>query len=82
MIVVAAKKLVYEDVPQPRPRDDEVLVRVYAAGVSPIDLSWPGTARIEPGTNQSMPIIPGHEMSGIVEEIGTRVIGVKTGDAV
>jgi NADPH:quinone reductase-like Zn-dependent oxidoreductase len=76
------KQLVYEDVPQPRPRDDEVLVRVYAAGVTPVELTWPGTARIEPGTNQSMPIIPGHEMSGIVEEIGTRVIGVKTGDAV
>ena len=39
------KQLVYEDVPQPRPRDDEVLVRVYAAGVTPVEQALRGLNR-------------------------------------
>lgn len=68
--------------PRPHPREEEVLVHVYATGVTPTELIWPSTTRIDPDTNQPIPIIPGHEMSGIVEEIGTRVTDVKIGDAV
>jgi NADPH:quinone reductase-like Zn-dependent oxidoreductase len=64
------KQLVYEDVPRPHPREEEVLVHVYATGVTPTELIWPGTKRIDPDTNQPIPIIPGHEMSGIIEEMG------------
>lgn len=76
------KQLVYEDVPRPHPREEEVLVHVYATGVTPTELIWPGTTRIDPDTNQPIPIIPGHEMSGIIEEIGTKVTDMKIGDAI
>jgi len=35
--------LVYEDIPAPEPREGEVLVRVYATGITPMELSWQTT---------------------------------------
>jgi NADPH:quinone reductase-like Zn-dependent oxidoreductase len=70
--------LVYEDIPPPRPREGEVMVRVYATGITPMELTW----KTSTGAVRPLPIIPGHELSGIVSEVGPGVTDVAIGDAV
>lgn len=70
--------LVYEDIPAPEPKEGEVLVRVHATGITPLELSWQTSS----GTVRPLPIIPGHELSGIVTQVGPGVTEVAVGDAV
>jgi NADPH:quinone reductase-like Zn-dependent oxidoreductase len=61
--------LKYEDIPRPRPRRGEVLIRVNAAGVNPVD--W----KVREGylkdlQQRSLPLIPGWDLSGVVEKAG------------
>lgn len=58
-------KLVYEDVCMPVPEEDEVLVKIKACGVCGSDIP-----RIFETGTYHFPTIPGHEMSGIVEDVG------------
>src|SRR6267154_2891603 len=71
----------YEGAPRPEPQAGEVLVRVHAAGVNPIDWKvreghmkdfWP----------HKFPLILGWDLSGVVEEIGAGVSRFKKGDEV
>src|SRR6476469_2747249 len=73
--------LQYEDAPRPQPQAGEVLIRVHAAGVNPIDWKvreghmkdfWP----------HKFPLILGWDLSGVVEELGKRVSRFKIGDEV
>src|SRR6266436_177428 len=73
--------LKYEDAPRPKPQAGEVLVRVHAAGVNPIDWKvreghmkdfWP----------HKFPLILGWDLSGVVEELGRGVSRFKIGDEV
>lgn len=58
-----------EEVPRPEPGPGEVLVRVKEAGICGTDKAfYKGTYR--PG---KLPIIPGHEVAGVVEEVGEGV---------
>src|ERR1700704_6430782 len=73
--------LVVNDVPTPTISRDEILVRVKSTAVNHIDLvKASGTVR------QILPIdlpwIPGHEFSGVVEQIGSDVAAYAPGDAV
>src|SRR5438132_1594298 len=59
----------YEDAPRPQPQAGEVLVRVHAAGVNPID--W----KVREGEMKDFwphefPLILGWDLSGVVEELG------------
>ncbi len=72
------EQLVYEDAPQPQPAEGEVLVRVYAAGVSSQELTWSTTWQTAAGAERRLPI-PSHEVSGVVVGAGRRVAGVATG---
>ncbi len=65
--------LVYEDGPQPTPGKGEVLVRVAAASVTPTDLTWNTTWQTPSGQDRPLPIIPGHDFSGVVAELGEGV---------
>jgi NADPH:quinone reductase-like Zn-dependent oxidoreductase len=70
--------LVYEEnVMQPRPKEGELLVKVYATGVTPNEINW---IWYHPGI--SLPIILGHELSGIVEEVDSKVTNQRVGEAV
>src|SRR5689334_23651840 len=74
-------QLVLEDVPTPTIARDEILVKIKSTAVNHIDLvEASGTAR------QILPIdlpwIPGHEFSGVVEQIGSDVAACSPGDAV
>ncbi|CAJ37678.1 predicted NADPH:quinone reductase (alcohol dehydrogenase superfamily) [Methanocella arvoryzae MRE50] len=71
----------YEDVPRPEAGAGEVLVRIRAAGVNPVD--W----KIRAGYMREMfrdrlPMIPGVDMAGVVEEVGGDITGFKAGDKV
>src|SRR5437764_5764769 len=73
--------LKFEDVPRPGPKEDEALVRVIASGVNPADpLTLSGKYAREFGTH--LPLIPGYEIAGVVEKVGTNVTKLKVGDAV
>ena len=65
-------RLAYEDAPQPRPGAGEVLVRVYATGVIATELTWVPTYQTKAGSVRELPI-PGHDLSGVVEEVGPGV---------
>src|SRR6476620_3414420 len=73
--------LQYEDAPRPQPQAGEVLVRVHAATVNPIDWNvreghmkdlWP----------HKLPLILGWDLSGVVEELGRDAARFKIGDEV
>ncbi|WP_159501776.1 NAD(P)-dependent alcohol dehydrogenase [Microbacterium sp. 18062] len=59
------------------PREDEVLVKVLAAGICHTDLSA-AAGRLP----VRMPIVLGHEGAGVVVQVGSRVSAVKPGDRV
>lgn len=76
-----ADVLSYDDVPTPEPQADEVLVRVHAAAVNPVD--W----KIREGYFKGMmphqlPLILGSEFSGVVAGVGANVSACKAGDEV
>ena len=70
----------YADVDRPEPQAGEVLVRVHAAGVNPVDWKIRGGAGQRMGL--SLPIRLGGEISGTVEMLGEGVSGLAAGDAV
>src|SRR5207247_2699194 len=74
-------QLVFNDVPKPAIAPDEILVKIRSTAVNHLDLvEASGTLR------QILPIdlpwIPGHEFSGVVEQIGSDVAACAQGDAV
>src|SRR5258706_8752923 len=74
-------QLVFDDVPTPTIARDEILVKIKSTAVNHIDLvKASGTVR------QILPIdlpwIPGHEFSGVVEQIGSGVAAYAPGDDV
>lgn len=72
-----AEQFFYEEVPKPGYQSDEALIRIKAVGVCGTDYHmWTG------GVATEIPIIPGHEFCGVVEEIGAGVVSVKPGDKV
>src|SRR5204863_340317 len=69
--------LKYEDVPDVRPREDQVLVRVRACALNHLDL-W--VRKGLPGVQ--LPHINGSDIAGDVMEVGSYVSGVKRGTRV
>src|SRR4051794_8880285 len=77
----APEVLRYEDAPRPKPKENELLVRVIACGVNPADpLVISGRFAREFGTH--LPLIPGYDVAGVVDETGAKVTKFKKGDAV
>jgi NADPH:quinone reductase-like Zn-dependent oxidoreductase len=73
--------LVYEDAPRPTPLTNEVLIRVRAASVNPVD--W----KIRDGYgkeifNHQMPLILGWDVAGTIEAVGPEVDKFQLGDPV
>jgi NADPH:quinone reductase-like Zn-dependent oxidoreductase len=67
----------YEDVPDPKPRNDQVLVRVRACAMNHLDL-W--VRKGLPGVN--LPHTPGSDAAGEIVEVGEYVTGLKPGQRV
>jgi len=74
--------LSYQDLPRPVPTAGEVLIRVHAAGVNPVD--WKTRSGSVPWKGQldPFPLILGWDVSGIVAAVGRKVSSFATGDAV
>ncbi|HVX94953.1 MAG TPA: zinc-binding dehydrogenase [Polyangia bacterium] len=66
------------DLPPPRPGRHQVLVEVCATSVNPVDTK----IRRGGGATRAMPIVLGHDASGVVRECGPDVEGWSAGDAV
>src|SRR5256714_12540157 len=73
--------LKYQDVPKPEPKQDEILVRVIAAGVNPVD-SYVRQGRFGKRGSDSGPLIIGYDIAGMVEKTGGNAKKFKPGDAV
>lgn len=73
--------LKYEDIPRPEPKDHELLIRVIAAGVNPVD----GLIRsgiFDKQGKRAFPIILGGDVAGVVEKVGSKITQFKAGDPV
>jgi threonine dehydrogenase-like Zn-dependent dehydrogenase len=69
-------KIIFTTFPDPKPKPDEVIVKMQASGVCGTDVHY---WRNRGAATQ---IIPGHEASGIVVEVGSAVMNFKVGDRV
>ncbi|MDI5965452.1 NADP-dependent oxidoreductase [Streptantibioticus silvisoli] len=75
----------YDEAPMPEPGPGEVLVRVHAVGVNPPDWYLRGGLTRMPGRPEStvgLPVIPGTDVSGVVEAVAADVDGLAVGDEV
>lgn len=74
------------DIPAPTPRDGEVLIRVRAASLNPLDWKLlkgrPYLARLALGLPGPRNAIPGVDVAGVVEAVGPGVREFAPGDAV
>src|SRR5437763_3986294 len=73
--------LSYEEAPMPDPGTGDVLVQVHAASFTPTELTWPSTWVDRLGHDRR-PVIPGHEVSGVVAALGFGTTRFAVGDAV
>jgi len=73
--------LVFNEVPAPAISRDEILVKVKSTAVNHIDLVK-ASGKVRQILPIDLPWIPGHEFSGVVEQIGSDVAAYAPGDAV
>ena len=69
------------EMPYPHAAENDVIVRVHAAGFTPGELDWPSTWTDRAGHDRA-PSIPGHEVSGVVAELGYGTTGLTVGQRV
>lgn len=77
-LVQQGRPLEAHDVPIPQPCAHDVLIRVRAAGICHSDAHYrAGKSRVHP-----LPLTLGHEVAGVIEQIGRDVTGFQPGDRV
>ena len=78
--------LAYEDIEKPVPAENEVLVKIHAASVNPLDWHYmrgsPSLMRLMSGIGKPDNTRMGVDFSGTVEAVGNNVSGFKAGDEV
>ena len=67
--------------PQPKAAINDVLVEVHASGFVPTELTWPSTWVDRVGRDRT-PVIPGHELAGVVVALGYGTTGLSVGQRV
>jgi NADPH:quinone reductase-like Zn-dependent oxidoreductase len=79
-----AEQLVFEEALRPVPSRGEVLVAVRAASITRDELTWDAswTDSLAPGGQERTPVVPSHELSGVVVERAPGVADLDVGDAV
>lgn len=70
--------LTLTDLPYPHASENDVIVRVHAAGFTRGELDWPATWSDRAGRDRT-PSVPGHEVSGVVAELGYGTTGLTVG---
>lgn len=82
-VLTGVKKFEYRDIERPRPGPGEVLIRIKAVGICGTDKElYDGTMPFFEMGLSKYPLIPGHEWSGVIEEVGGDVVTFKPGDKV
>ncbi|MEU0899359.1 NADP-dependent oxidoreductase [Streptomyces massasporeus] len=76
-----ARGLALAELPHPHAAENDVIVKVHAAGFTPGELDWPGTWTDRAGRDRT-PSVPGHELSGVVTELGYGTTGLTIGQRV
>jgi NADPH:quinone reductase-like Zn-dependent oxidoreductase len=71
----------YEDTPKPAPKENEMLIRVIAAGVNPVDDGL-RSGHYSKYFGPKPPFTPGSDIAGVVEKTGLQITKLKVGDAV
>jgi NADPH:quinone reductase-like Zn-dependent oxidoreductase len=70
-----------ENVQRPEPKDDEVLIRVFAASINPVDVAIRKGYLAELIGNK-FPLIPGMDAAGMVQKTGSKITKFRRGDLV
>jgi NADPH:quinone reductase-like Zn-dependent oxidoreductase len=73
--------LALAQVPYPHAAENDVIVRVHAAGFTSGELDWPATWTDRAGRDRT-PTIPGHDVAGVVDELGYGTTGLYVGQRV
>jgi NADPH:quinone reductase-like Zn-dependent oxidoreductase len=73
--------LALTELPHPHAAENDVVVRVHAAGFTRGELDWPTTWTDRAGRDRT-PSVPGHELSGVVAELGYGTTGLTVGQRV
>lgn len=73
--------LQFEQLPIPEPSSDEVLIRVYAVGVLPVDWGY-RQGLMQKYVPIQLPYITGSAVAGVIEGVGSNVTGFQKGQAV
>jgi NADPH:quinone reductase-like Zn-dependent oxidoreductase len=76
-----SEKLVLETIPRPVPKANEVLIKVHFAGVNPVDWKF-RAGYLKEYMPLQLPFVPGIDVSGTIEEVGSEVKTSKKGQAV
>ena len=70
---------IISEIPTPKPKFQEVLVKVFASSVNPLDYQ---VRRGDYKNELTLPVITGHDISGVIVEIGSGVENFDVGDEV
>jgi len=77
-LVAIGQPLEMQEIPRPMLGERDVLVRIRAAGICHSDVHYrAGISPVKP-----LPMTPGHEVAGVVDQAGTQVTGLQVGDRV
>ncbi len=76
-----AEPALRDDIPEPLVGDDEMLVRVHASSVNPVDVFMAAGAMKEMAEHE-FPVILGRDFAGVVEQVGAGVSSYRVGDEV
>jgi len=71
-----------DDLPAPTPAPTEVLVRVHASSVNPVDAGIAAGMLAQMGVEYEFPVILGRDYAGVVEQVGADVSRYAVGDHV
>ena len=75
----SSENMVLEEVPDPKARAGQVVLKVHAVGINPVDTYIrQGEYHLKP----DLPYTPGQEAAGVIESVGDGVSAVKIGDHV
>ncbi len=74
-------KLRFEEAPRREPKEDEVLIRVLAASVNPVDAGI-RSGKMAKYFHTTLPLIPGMDAAGVIEKVGAKISKFKAGDPV
>src|SRR4051812_15554392 len=75
-------QLHYTEIPQPEPLENEVLIKVKAISINPVDVKTRAGKGVYGRLKEESLLIIGWDISGVVEKTGSKVTQFKKGDAV